>query len=121
MSDTNSIIIVGHLTRNQEVTYTNTGKPVGKFGIAVNEKYGTVEKVYYFDITFWGKGAEALNQYLLKGKMVAVTGKLVQDRWEKEGKAQSRVSITADKIQLLGGGQKQAEERGYPAEENETY
>ncbi len=53
--------------------------------------------------TIWGKTAENLKPYLTKGKQICVEGHLKQDRWEKDGKTQSRVSIVADNVQLLGG------------------
>ena len=75
--------------------------------IAVNrsKKQGDqwVDEVSYFDITIWGKTAENLKPYLLKGKQIAVDGHLKQDRWEKDGQKQSRITVVADSVQLLGG------------------
>ena len=75
--------------------------------IAVNrsKKSGDqwIEEVNYFNITIWGKTAENLKPYLTKGKQICVEGHLKQDRWEKDGQKQSRVTIVADQVQLLGG------------------
>ena len=75
--------------------------------IAVNrsKKNGDqwIEEVNYFNITIWGKTAENLKPYLTKGKQICVEGHLKQDRWEKDGQKQSRVTIVADQVQLLGG------------------
>lgn len=108
MSDINKVILIGHLTRDAELAYTNGGTAFSKFSIAVNKEYTSngekVKEVSYFDVTQWGKGAEVLAQYLKKGKQIAVEGELKQDRWEKDGKTISKVGVKADLIQLLGGG-----------------
>jgi single-strand DNA-binding protein len=80
---------------------------VCKFAIAVNKrrKQGEqwVEEANFFDIVLWGRSGESLNQYLVKGKQVAVEGELHQNRWEKDGQTQSKVEIVANNVQLLGG------------------
>ena len=108
MKDTNNTVLVGRLVRDAEMKYTDGGTAVCKFAIAVNDtkKDGEkwVEEADFFDVTLWGKSGESLNQYLVKGKQVAVVGRLKQDRWEKDGKTQSKVYIKAENVQLLGGG-----------------
>ena len=106
-TDINNTIVVGRLTRDSELKYTNSGQPVTKFSIANNysKKNGDQweELTNFFDVTLWGKRGESLNQYLLKGTQIAVTGELRQDRWEQDGQQRSRVLINANNIQLLGG------------------
>jgi len=108
MTDINRVFLVGRLTRDAELRVTTSGTPVAKFSIAVNrsKKSGDQwdEEVNYFDIVLWGKIAEALSKYLLKGKQVAVDGELRQSRWEQEGQNRSKVEIHAANIQLLGSG-----------------
>ena len=58
----------------------------------------------FFDVTIWGKTAENLKPYLVKGKQIAVDGYLKQDRWQKDGQNFSKVNIVANSVQLLGGG-----------------
>ena len=110
MSDINSVILVGRLTRDIELSYTKSGFPVGKTGLAVNYKTKKndqwVEEVNFFDITIMGKVAEALQPYLVKGKQIGVNGELRQSRWEQDGQKRSRVEVIAHNIQLLGGGEK---------------
>jgi len=60
--------------------------------------------VSFFDVTIWGKTAENLKPYLVKGKQIAVDGYLKQDRWQKDGQNFSKVNIVANSVQLLGGG-----------------
>lgn len=109
MADINNVVIVGRLTRDAELKYTTGGTAVSKLGIAVNKrkKQGDEwkEEASFFDVTLWGKMAEGLNQYLVKGKQIAIEGELELERWEKDGQNHSKVTITASNVQLLGGGQ----------------
>lgn len=107
MADINCVVLVGRLTRDAELKYTNSGYPVCTFSIAVNRrrKNGDTweDEVSFFDIVLWGKQGESLNQYLVKGKQVSVSGELRQNRWEQDGQARSKVEVVAGNIQLLGG------------------
>lgn len=106
-NDINHVVLVGRLTRDSELKYTNTGTAIGKFSIAVNRRKRSgdqwTEEVSYFDIVLWGKTAEAINQYLQKGKQIAVSGELRQNRWEQDGQNRSKVEVIANNVQLLGG------------------
>lgn len=114
--DVNHVILIGRLTRDAEMKYTSGGMAVCRFSIAVNRRAkegdSWVDEANFFDIVVWGKTAEALNQYLVKGKQVAVKGELHQNRWEQDGKARSKVEINAETVQLLGGGENHAESTG---------
>ncbi len=112
MTDINHVILVGRLTRDvgsdeRSFAYLPSGQARANVSIAVNRsrKNGDqwVDEVSYFDVTIWGKTAENLKPYLLKGKQIAIDGYLRQDRWEKDGQKYSKVSITANSVQLLGG------------------
>ncbi|RKX79217.1 MAG: single-stranded DNA-binding protein [Spirochaetes bacterium] len=107
MTDINRVILVGRLTRDAELRYTNAGTPVSKFSLAVNRRRKSgdmwVDDPNFFNIVLWGKAAEALNQYLVKGKQVAIDGELRQSKWEQDGQMRSRVEINANNIQLLSG------------------
>lgn len=106
MSDINKVILVGRCVKDAELKYTNGGTAVSKISLAVNKtrKQGMewVKEVSYIDVTIWGKTAESLQQYLTKGKQVGISGELKQDRWEKDGKTNSRLSVVAHEVQLLG-------------------
>ena len=58
----------------------------------------------FFDVVLFGRQGESINQYLTKGKQVAIQGELRQDRWEQDGQSRSKVEIVATNVQLLGGG-----------------
>ena len=112
MTDLNHVVLIGRLTQDlgsdeRSFGYVGNGQARANVSIAVNrsKKNGDqwIEEVNYFNITIWGKTAENLKPYLTKGKQICVEGHLKQDRWEKDGQKQSRVTIVADQVQLLGG------------------
>jgi single-strand DNA-binding protein len=109
MSDVNHIILIGRLTRDAELKYTSGGTSVCKFSLAIGKRIkkneSWVDEVSFFDVVLFGKTGEAINQYLVKGKQVAIEGELRQDRWEQDGQNRSKVEVMAHNVQLLGGGQ----------------
>lgn len=116
MTDINSLTIVGRLTRDcgqQDFSYTQNSVAVAKISIAVNRSKkqadgSYADEAHYFDVTIFGKTAENLKPYLVKGKQIVVQGHLQQERWQdQQGNNRSRVSIVADNIQLASGGQSQ--------------
>jgi single-strand DNA-binding protein len=106
MRDINVGVLVGRLTRDSELKYTKSGMPIARFSLAVNRsrKQGEewVDETSFFDIDFWGKGAEAVNRYLIKGQQVGVEGELRQDRWEQDGQSRSKIVVNAANVRLLG-------------------
>ena len=108
MTDLNHVTLIGRLTRDAELKYTQSGFAISNFSIAVNRRRKNgeqwVEEAHFFDITLYGKSAESLKQYLIKGKQIAVDGELRQDRWDQDGQQRSKVVIAANNVQLLGGG-----------------
>lgn len=112
MTDLNHVVVIGRLTKdlgNDERSFgvLPNGQARANISIAVNRSRRNgdewVDEVNYFDVTIWGKTAENLKPYLLKGKQIAVDGYLKQDRWEKDGQKMSKVSIVANNVQMLGG------------------
>ena len=101
----NSVNIMGNLTRDPELRYTPNGKAVCNLSIANNRVYTKngekVSEVSYFDVEVWGVIAENCSKYLSKGNGIIAEGRLRQDRWEKEGKTQSRVRIAANNIHFM--------------------
>ena len=111
MADINHVVLIGRLTRDADLKYTASGIAVSKFCIAVNrrKKNGDQweDEANFFDIVLWGRQAESLNQYLLKGKPVGIDGELRQERWQQDGINRSKVEIVASYVQLLNSGQRQ--------------
>ncbi len=106
--DINVVVLVGRLTRDCELKSTPQGTSVCRFSIAVNRRKRTGDRwedeVSYFDVVLWGRSAETLNPYLQKGRQVSIEGELRQNRWEQDGKTNSKVEVVANNVQLLGGG-----------------
>lgn len=122
MSDINSTIIVGRLTRDIELKYTTRGTAIGKMGIAVNESVKKNEvwenEVSFFNVTIFGQMAESLRPYLLKGTQIGIQGKLKQNRWEQNGQTKSSIDIIATSIQLLSSKGKPVGNEGKQQENN---
>ena len=107
-NDVNMVVLIGRLTRDAELRYTNSGIAVCKFSLAVNRRKRSGDswetEANFFDVVVWGKQGEAVQRYLEKGKQVAVSGELRQSRWEQNGQNRSKVEVIATNLQLLGGG-----------------
>ena len=129
MADLNRVTLIGRLTRDSELKYANTATgeiAVCRFAIAVNKfrKSGEqrTEEANFFDIVLWGRAAESLSKYLVKGKQVAIDGELRQDRWTQEdGQQRSRVEIVAQNVQLLGGNMEASSAGGYAGGQRQQY
>ncbi|MBL8966763.1 MAG: single-stranded DNA-binding protein [Spirochaetaceae bacterium] len=107
MGDLSVAVLVGRLTRDAELKYTNSGQAVCHFSVATGSRVKKgdqwVDESSFWDVDLWGKRAESVNQYLTKGKLVAVQGDMRQDKWEQDGQSRMKVKITANDVQLLGG------------------
>ena len=123
MTDTNSIILIGRITKDcgvDERSFSYVGNGIAKaiVSLAVNRSVKKGDKwedeVSFIDVTIWGKTAENLKSNLVKGKQICVHGYLKQDRWEKDGKKQSRLNVIAEQVQLLGGGKSAESEEAFP-------
>jgi len=107
MASLNKVFLIGNLTRDPELRYTNSGASVCEFGMAINRTY-TVndekkDEVCYVDINVWGKQAESCNTYLQKGSPVFIEGRLQLDQWtdKESGKQRSRLRIIGERVQFL--------------------
>ena len=105
-NDLNVVALVGRLTRESELRYSNGGMAICRFSIAVNRRKRTADNRWedeanFFDCTMFGKSAESINQYLEKGRQVSIIGELRQSRWEQDGQNRSKVEIAVNSLQLL--------------------
>ena len=106
----NRVVLVGNLTRDIELRYTQSGAAIGSSGIAVTRKYTLNgekrEETCFIDITFFGKQAEIANQYLSKGSKLLVEGRLKLDQWtDNTGQHSSKHTVVVENMEMLGGGQ----------------
>lgn len=106
-SDLNNINIVGRLTKDAELKFTNSGFQITTMSLASNRSVKKqdqwIEEASFFDLKLLGNRGESLAQYLTKGTQLAVNGEIVQERWEQEGQKRSKIVIMVNNIQLLGG------------------
>ncbi|EJP74328.1 MULTISPECIES: single-stranded DNA-binding protein [Campylobacter] len=103
----NKIIIVGHLTRDIDLRYTQSGSAIGKSAIATTHKFSINgekrEDTCFIDINFFGKSAEIANQYLRKGSKLLVDGRLKFEQWtDQNGQNRSKHSINVESMEMLG-------------------
>ena len=95
----NSLNIIGRLTRDPEQVATSTGTEMTTFGLAVD---AGKDEAHFFDCKCYGKTAELVARYKHKGEQVGVSGRLKQERWEKDGQKRSKVVIVAERVTFVG-------------------
>jgi single-strand DNA-binding protein len=105
----NKVILVGRLGRDPETRYTGGGQAVANFSIATDESYkdrnGERQKrTEWHKIVVWGKQAEIAQQYLKKGSLLFVEGRIQSREWQdKEGQKRTSFEIVANNFRMLGG------------------
>lgn len=97
----NKVILIGRLTRDPELRFTpNTGTAVAKFGLAV-DRGGKNGGADFINIAVWEKQAETCAQYLKKGRLVAVVGRLNINAYEKDGQKRTYTEVVAEQVRFL--------------------
>jgi single-strand DNA-binding protein len=109
MASFNKITIVGYLGRDPELRYTPSGTPVCDFSVATTERKGKrdggegEEVTTWFRVSLWNRQAEVANQYLQKGKLVYVEGRLSQREWtDRDGNKRTSLEVHGTDLQFLG-------------------
>ena len=98
----NRVILVGNLTRDPEIRYTQSGKGVTKFTLAVNNPRNK-EETTFVDIVAWDRLGETCNTYLKKGSNTLVEGRLVIRSYDdKDGNKRKATEVVIDNMQMLG-------------------
>lgn len=102
----NKVILVGNLTRDIELRYSQSGMGIANTAIATSHKYTSngekKEEVCFTDITFFARSAEIANQYLRKGSKILVEGRLKFDQWvDQNGQKRSKHSVVVETMQML--------------------
>jgi single-strand DNA-binding protein len=104
--DLNKVFIIGRLTNDIQLRVTPSGQPVATFGVATNrtwnDKAGQRQKQTEFhNVVVWGRQAEIMHQYLKKGALVFIEGRIQTRAWEdKQGMKRSRTEIIVDRFQF---------------------
>ena len=123
MANVNKVILIGNVTRDPEVKFTPKGSAVTDIGLAVNRSFTLDngekrEEVTFIDVTFWGRQAETLGEYVKKGRSIYVEGRLQLDSWDdkQSGQKRSKLRVVGENFQFLGarpGGSGEGEEGHY--------
>ena len=105
----NKVILVGRLGRDPETRYTGGGQAVANFSVATDETYkdkagDRQKRTEWHKIVVWGKQAEIAQQYLKKGSLVFIEGRIQSREWQdKEGQKRTSFEIVANNFRMLGG------------------
>ena len=107
MSSLNKVMIIGRLGRDPEMRYTQAGKPVCSLNVATDEGYTNdrgekVDKTEWHKVVFWDRQAETCSQYLAKGSLVFVEGRLSTRKYQdQQGQDRYTTEIKAQRVQFL--------------------
>ena len=122
----NRVILLGNLTRDPELRHTASGTAVCNFSIASNSRDKVdgewQDRADFFDVTVWAEQAELCSQYLRKGSLAGIEGRLRQERWkDKETQAnRSKVIIVASTVQFLDSRGRDGDEAGAAHQSHES-
>ena len=107
MANLNKVLLIGNLTRDPELRYTQGGMAVCEFGLATNRRIPTAagetrEEVCFVDVVLYGKRSEAFAKYFSKGRPVFIEGRLEFRQWESpEGQKRNRLRVVAEDWQFV--------------------
>jgi single-strand DNA-binding protein len=106
MPNLNRVQLIGRLGRDPETRYTSKGTKVCQFSIAVNRRWRgsegeTKERTDWFNIEAWGRLGETCQEFLSKGRLVFIEGRLQTDQYDKEGEKHYFTKVVASGMQLL--------------------
>ncbi|MBL7883897.1 MAG: single-stranded DNA-binding protein [Bacteroidia bacterium] len=107
----NKVQLIGNLGMNPEIKNLEGGKKLAKFSLATNETYKNskgekVTETQWHNIVAWGKTAEIVEKFLVKGAEVVIEGKLVNNNYtDKEGNKRYTIEIQASELLLVGNKQ----------------
>jgi single-strand DNA-binding protein len=103
----NRVLLTGRLTRDPELRTLANGRAVAQFAIATHEYRGGAEKAEYHNVVTWERLAEICAQYLGKGQLVAVEGRLQTRQWEDDRKVRHwKTEVVANSVEMLSGRKK---------------
>lgn len=104
----NSVVLIGRLARDPELRFTASGKAVATFSIAVNRPFSKTNEADFFNVVVWGKVAENCANYLSKGRLVGVEGRLQSRSYETQnGDKRYITEIVANQVEFLEWGNKE--------------
>ncbi|WP_026478085.1 single-stranded DNA-binding protein [Alkaliphilus transvaalensis] len=104
----NSVVLIGRLARDPELRFTTSGKAVATFSVAVNRTFSKTKEADFFNIVVWGKSAEHSANYLSKGRLVGIQGRLQSRSYETQtGEKRYVTEVVADQVEFLEWGNRE--------------
>lgn len=111
----NTVILIGRLTSDPEVRYTDGEKPVciASYSVAVNRDYTKDgnRPTDFFACKSFGRTGEFVEKYFKKGMKIVINGRLEQERWERDGKSNSRIVVNAGRVEFGESKEKKPEKK----------
>ncbi|SNR63144.1 single-strand binding protein [Humidesulfovibrio mexicanus] len=104
----NKVILVGHLGQDPKISYTQSGQPVANLRMATSERFKDksgqwTDRTEWHTVVAWGKDAEFCGNYLGKGALVMIEGRLQTRKWQdKDGQDRYSTEVVANRVQSLG-------------------
>lgn len=127
MSDLNRVVLTGRLTADPDLKYTQSGRALLRFDVAINRRWvnpesgQSEEEVTFLPVVVWGKQAENCAAYLRKGRQVAVDGRLrVRSFTTQNGDRRRTTEVAAQSVHFLGGRPAAAEGTAEPQPADEA-
>ena len=114
----NQVVLVGNITRELEVKKTTTSKSVLEFSIAVNEGYGDKKRTDFINCIAWEGRAETIAQYFDKGSKILITGRLRNEKYEKDGQTRYKSYVLVDGFEFMQSNSVRSNEYESPVEES---
>lgn len=114
MASLNKVLLIGHLGKDPELRFVQSGQAVANFSLATNEKWkdkegNDQERVTWHRIVIWGRLAETVAQHLKKGSQIYLEGKIQTREWKtREGEKRLTTEVVGHSVQFLGGEKSQA-------------
>ena len=130
MAGVNKVILLGHLGKDPEMRYQQNGNAIANFSVATSESFkdkegNKQERTEWHRVVLFGRTAEIAGEYLRKGSMAYVEGRLQTRKWtDKEGQERYTTEIVGDRLQLVGGrsgGEAGGERSAAPASRSAQY
>ena len=111
----NNVVFIGRLTKDPELRFTASGKAVATFSIAVNRPFSKNNEADFFNIVVWNKAGENCANYLAKGRLVGIQGRLQNRSYEnKEGRTVYITEVVANEVEFLEWGDKKSNNNNKP-------
>ena len=102
----NNVVLIGRLATDPDSKVTPSGVPVCNFRLAVERSFSNRDgerETDFFRVVCWRGLAETVGEYLDKGRLVGVKGRLQVSQWEQDGQKRERVEVVADEVRFLDG------------------